>query len=216
MVAPPGELTGSIVPADDFRSAGVVIRIVVAAIVPSHFVALDQNIVARSAADSVLAIVVDIVAPNGLIGGDVYARLVEAGLVVFEQAIVANLETRERPLPGNSDEMLHHESVDDLMPGTELHRKCSAILVHTGQHTSPPRRTDELIGLLQRHVMIEYVRSACETEHGACGLRIDRLLDLIGARARGDLHPGACCLYRRGGRRGVVCVRRSGFRGGCR
>src|SRR6185295_16317404 len=84
VVVAPREFCDTRSAACDLRPARVVVDVRVGGVVPRQFVALDEHIGARLTGDTVLPIVVDIVAASSLIRSDLESNLVVTGFIVFE------------------------------------------------------------------------------------------------------------------------------------
>ena len=83
IVTAPREAVGSSLTANDLRAARVVAWVVMPGVILCELVVLDEHIVARAARDTVLAIVVDVVATQGDVGLNFNPGLVITNLVVF-------------------------------------------------------------------------------------------------------------------------------------
>ena len=112
VVVAPCEILTSCVATYDLGSACVVVRVVVAGVIPCHLVALDQYIVTRTAFDAVLAIVVNVIVAKSVIGCNVDPILVVTGFVVIEHPVVSHLKSGVWPNTIGGNEVLYDESLD--------------------------------------------------------------------------------------------------------
>ncbi len=165
--------------ADDLGPASINIWVHMQRVVSRHLCVFDQDSVARSALNSILAVMVNVAAAYGVAGLDMDTVQTVPDLAILNQPAIAYLQTGDWET-AVADEVLYNETANDLIRTAELSRNRAFVSVQSGQDRAPACRAYHLVSIFHNQIMIQRVSPSGKVEYRARRITVYQPLNSVG------------------------------------